>query len=257
MSTYALYAVKYAESQAPHGRRFYGNDPHDGPTPMDYFVWAAVSPERTVVVDCGFTAETAARRGHRFLHSPGEGLRRLNIASETVRHVILTHFHNDHIGNVADFPNATFVAQDREMAFWTGRYASKSGFLFVVEPEDILELVRQNFAGRVRFVDGTAEIVPGISVHHVGGHAAGLQVVTVRTARGQVVLASDATHFYANIEEDRPFRIVCELPQMYDAFETIRELADSPGHIIPGHDPLVLERYPAVPGLEGIAARLA
>ena len=166
--SYELYALKYAESMAPHGTRFYGNDPHDGPTPMDFFVWAAVSPERTVAIDCGFTAETSARRRRRFLHTPAEGLHRLGIASETIHHVILTHFHNDHIGNVADFPNASFVVQDREMAFWTGRYASKGGFLWVVEPEDILELVRQNFAGRVRFVDGTAEIVPGITVHHVG-----------------------------------------------------------------------------------------
>ena len=68
MSTcsYELYALKYAESMAPHGMRFYGNDPHDGPTPMDFFVWVAVSPERTVVIDCGFTAETAARRGRSF-----------------------------------------------------------------------------------------------------------------------------------------------------------------------------------------------
>ncbi len=69
--------------------------------------------------------------------------------------------------------------------------------------------------------------------------------------RGRVVLASDAAHYYANIEEDRPFRIVSDLPQMYDAFETIRALADSPDHVIPGHDPLVLTRYPVVPGLEG------
>ncbi|MGI8913442.1 MAG: hypothetical protein ACR2JY_06595 [Chloroflexota bacterium] len=44
---------------------------------------------------------------------------------------------------------------------------------------------------------------------------------------------------------------------MYDAFETVRSLAGSPDHIIPGHDPLVLARYPAAPGLAGIAARLA
>jgi glyoxylase-like metal-dependent hydrolase (beta-lactamase superfamily II) len=255
--SYELYAIKYAESGAPHGTRFYGNDPHDGPTPMDFFVWAAVSPERTVVVDCGFTAETAKRRNRTFLHTPSDVLRLLGVESDTIRHVILTHFHNDHIGNVADFPNATFVVQDREMAFWTGRYASKGAFLWVVEPEDILELVRHNFAGRLRFVDGTAEIVPGIGVHHVGGHAAGLQIVTVETARGTVVLASDAAHYYANIDEDRPFRIVSDLPQMYDAFEMIRALADSPDHIIPGHDPLVLTRYPAMSGLEGIAARLA
>ena len=72
--SYEVYALKYAESLAPHGTRFYGNDPHDGPTPMDFFLWAAVSPERTVAIDCGFTAETAARRGRRFLHTPAEGL---------------------------------------------------------------------------------------------------------------------------------------------------------------------------------------
>ena len=137
------------------------------------------------------------------------------------------------------------------MAFWTGRYASKRAFLWVVEPEDVLELVRHNFAGRVRFVDGAAEIVPGVTVHHVGGHAAGLQVVALQTARGRVVLASDAAHYYANIEEDRPFAVVSDLPQMYDAFETVRALADSPDHVIPGHDPLVLDALPRRAGSGG------
>lgn len=257
MSTYAIYAIKYAERDGRRGDHFYGGDPHDGPMLMDYFVWAAVSPERTVVVDCGFSAETAVRRGRAILRTPAEGLQLLGIESTAIRHVILTHFHFDHVGNVAEFPNATFVVQDREMAFWTGRYANKAAVRAIVEPEDVLALVRHNFAGRLRFVDGSAEVVPGIAVHHVGGHAPGLQVVAVHTMRGQVVLASDATHYYANIEEDRPFRIVSDLPQMYDAFETVRTLADSPDHIIPGHDPLVLARYPAVPGLAGIAARLA
>jgi len=38
---------------------------------------------------------------------------------------------------------------------------------------------------------------------------------------------------------------------------TLAKLASSPAHIIPGHDPLVLERYPAAGrGLDGIAVRL-
>jgi glyoxylase-like metal-dependent hydrolase (beta-lactamase superfamily II) len=263
MSTYELYAIKYAERPGRRAERFYLGDPHDGPMPMDYFIWAAIAPERTVVVDCGFTLATSVRRigdeaaRRAVLRTPAEGLHLLGIEAAAVRHVILTHFHFDHVGNLAEFPNATFVVQDREMAFWTGRYATKPGFRFVVEPEDVLELVRSNYAGRVRFVDGTAEVVPGITVHHVGGHAAGLQVVAVLTARGQVVLASDAAHYYENIEDNRPFAIVSDLPRMYDAFDTIRALADSPGHIIPGHDPLVMERYPTVPGLEGVAVRLA
>jgi glyoxylase-like metal-dependent hydrolase (beta-lactamase superfamily II) len=101
-------------------------------------------------------------------------------------------------------------------------------------------------------------VVPGIKVHRVGGHAAGLQVVRANTARGNVVLASDATHYYANIGEVRPYSVVKDLAGMYEAFEIVRSLADSPEHVVPGHDPLVMERFPTVSGeLEGVAARIA
>ena len=256
MATYELFAVKYGQRDGHRSEHFYGGDPHDGPMPLDYFVWVAVSPAHTVVIDLGFTAETGAKRNRRVMRTPAEGLKLLGIESAAVRQVVLTHFHFDHIGHVDAFPNATFVVQDSEMAFWTGRYAGRAAFRNIVEHEDIVGLVRHNFAGRIRFVDGTQEIAPGLTVHRVGGHAAGLQVVRVPTARGQVVIASDAVHFYANIEEDRPFSIVTNLPAMYDAFDIVRALADSPDHIIPGHDPLVMSRYPAVPGLEGIVVRL-
>jgi len=45
-----VYAIKYATREARSGEHFYGGDPHDAPMPMDYFVWAAVSDEHTVVV---------------------------------------------------------------------------------------------------------------------------------------------------------------------------------------------------------------
>jgi glyoxylase-like metal-dependent hydrolase (beta-lactamase superfamily II) len=109
----------------------------------------------------------------------------------------------------------------------------------------------------VRFHDGDAEIFPGVSVHLIGGHTMGLQVVRVRTRRGWLVLASDASHFYANMEQQRPFPIVWSVQDMVDGYRRLRELADSPAHIIPGHDPLVLERYPATAdSLRGVIARL-
>ena len=67
----------------------------------------------------------------------------------------------------------------------------------------------------------------------------------VRTRRGWVVLASDASHFYAHMEQDRVFPIVVDVHDTLRGYQTIRRLATSPGHIIPGHDPLVLARYPA------------
>ena len=116
---------------------------------------------------------------------------------------------------------------------------------------------RRVYDGRVRFHDGDAQIFPGISLHLIGGHTMGLQVVRVATRRGAVVLASDASHFYANMEQVRPFPIVWSVAQMVDGYARLRELAESPAHIIPGHDPLVLQRYPAPSSeLEGVVARL-
>ena len=255
---FEIYAVKYATREARSAEHFYGHDPHNAPMPMDYFVWAAVSPEHTVVVDTGFTAEVAARRGRKHLRCPVEGLKTLGIDCAQVPYVILTHLHYDHVGNLERFPAATFVIQDEEMAFWTGRYASRAHFRALVEVKDVVYLVRENFEGRVCFVDGNDEIVPGITVHRAGGHSAGLQVVRVKTGRGNVVLASDATHFYANIEEDRPYRLITDLAQMYGAFDLVHSLADSPAHVVPGHDPLVTERFSTVgKGLEGVAVRIA
>jgi AbrB family looped-hinge helix DNA binding protein len=82
MTVYELYAVKYAERDGRRGEHFYGGDPHDAPMPMDYFVWAAVSPERTVVVDCGFSRGALLRQhrgGSPFPHreQPAADVRRL------------------------------------------------------------------------------------------------------------------------------------------------------------------------------------
>lgn len=255
---YNVYAVKYATRDARSGEHFHGHDLHDAPMPMDYFVWAAVSAEHTVVVDAGFTAEVAARRGREHLRCPTEGLEALGIACARVPYVILTHLHYDHVGNLEKFPEATFVVQEAEMAFWTGRYAGRDHFRTLVEVDDVVYLVRENFGDRLRFVAGSEEIVPGIEVHWAGGHSSGLQVVRVKTTQGPVVLASDATHFYANIGEDRPYSIVSDLARMYGAFDLVRTLADSPAHVVPGHDPLVMERYPpAAKELEGVAVRIA
>jgi glyoxylase-like metal-dependent hydrolase (beta-lactamase superfamily II) len=79
----------------------------------------------------------------------------------------------------------------------------------------------------------------------------------VNTARGVVVLASDVTHFYENMETYRPFTTALHIGEMLDAFDTLRAHAASPELIVPGHDPEVMRRYPAVSeALKGIAVRL-
>jgi glyoxylase-like metal-dependent hydrolase (beta-lactamase superfamily II) len=256
-NTFEVYAVKYATREGRRPENFHGGDPHDAPMTMDYYVWVLVSPDLTVVVDTGFTPEVAKRRGRTHLRCPAEALASLGIEVSTVPLVILTHLHYDHIGNLDMFPKATFMVQEEEMAFWTGRYASRGHFRCHVEVEDVVWLARQNFGGRLRFVSGSERIAPGVTVHRVGGHSAGLQIVEVETARGAVVVASDACHFYENVEDDRPFSIVTDVPEMYGAFDVVNALAETSDRVVPGHDPLVMERFESVLGLEGIAVRIA
>lgn len=254
---YEIYAVRYAHHERRASENFIGGDPHDGPMPLDYFIWGIKGAGGTYIVDTGFDAEMAKQRQREFLGDPGANLKKIGIDPAAVEDVIISHMHYDHSGNHALFPNARYHLQDLEMRFCTGRHMCHPTMRYPFDAEDVVAMVRKLFAGRVQFHDGDEELAPGLTLHRVGGHTMGLQVARVWTRRGWVVLASDASHLYANMEQGRPFPIVYNVGDMMEAFETLRRLASSPKHIIPGHDPLVMQRYPAPePAHEGAIVRL-
>ncbi len=116
-------------------------------------------------------------------------------------------------------------------------------------------LVTLSYGNRVRLIEGEREIFPGLRVHWVGGHTAGLQIVSVETARGRVVLTSDASHFFRNVER-YPVQIITSLPQMLAAFDTIHGLAGSEKLIVAGHDPEVAGRFTVLqPGVVRVPCR--
>ncbi len=255
--THEVYALKYAHHARTAKENFLGGDAHDGPMPMDYFVWLIRGAGREIVVDTGFNVAVATKRGRRVTLPVEEGLRRMGVDPAQVKDAAITHLHYDHVGNFDLFPAATFHLQDLEMQYATGRCMAVEAMRHAYELEDVVGMVRRVYAGRVRFHDGEGEIAPGVTLHHVGGHTMGLQIVRVATRRGWVVLASDASHYYANMEQSRPFPIVYNVGDMVEGWQRAQRLAESPAHVIPGHDPLVLARYPApAPALEGVVARL-
>jgi len=254
---YEIYALRYATRGGRRAEHFVGGDPHDAEMPMDYFIWLVKGAQHTFVVDTGFTAEMALKRRRTFLKSPVDSLAALGIRAESVTDVIITHLHYDHVGNFDKFPAARFHLQERELSYATGRYMKYPFFAHSFEVEEVVGVVRMNYAGRVELHNGVVELAPGISLHPTPGHTAGLQAVRVHTRRGWVVLASDTTHFYENMTSDRPFTVGLHLGEMVDAFRILETLASSPDHIIPGHDPLVMQLYrPPQPQFEGIVVRL-
>lgn len=255
--TFELFAIRYATHDRQRRDNFIDGDPHDGPMPLDYYIWVARSARQTYVIDTGFDADTARKRGRTLVLEPAEGLRALAVDPAEVRDVIVTHLHYDHIGNFALFPNARFHLQEIEMAYATGRHMCHGRLRHPFEVEHVVGMVRCVYQDRVSFHDGDCEIASGLSVHLIGGHSRGLQCVRVRTARGWVVLASDASHHYEHFESGRPFPNVVRVDEMLDGYLRLKKLAASPEHVIPGHDPEVMKRYPAPsPDLKGICVRL-
>lgn len=254
---YEIHALKYAHHDRYSPENFLLGDPHDVLQPLAYFVWAVVGERRTFLVDTGFDEAMARIRGRTITTPVADGLRRLGISPASVEDVIITHLHYDHCGNHDLFPRARYHLQDSEIAYATGRHMRHALMRLPFEVDDVVAMVRKVFGGSVVFHDGEEEIAPGISVHRVGGHSKGLQCVRVQTRRGPVVLASDATHLYAHVDEGRVYPVTYNVAEVLEGYDMLRRLAASPEHIIPGHDPAVLDRYPATsPALAGIAARL-
>jgi glyoxylase-like metal-dependent hydrolase (beta-lactamase superfamily II) len=257
LPVHEIFALRYATRGGRRPEHFIGGDPHDTEMPMDYFVWVIRGAARTFVVDTGFTAAMAAKRKRTFLRCPVASLALLGIEPAQATDVILTHLHYDHVGNFDRFPAARFHLQEREMAYATGRYMKYPFFSHAFEAHDVAGMVHLLHGGRVEMYDGCAELTPGVVLHPAPGHTAGLQVVRVHTRRGWVVLASDATHYYENLRSDRPFPVALHLGEMIDSFRAVERLADSPDHIVPGHDPLVMRLYaPPAPALEGVVVQL-
>ena len=225
--TYQIFAIKYAQV----GRKAWGNfvdgDPHeDWDMPLDYYVWAIVGGGRTFVVDTGFDAPMAKKRDRKIVHPVEEGLAAVGIRHADVEDVdrhahALRPLRQRRAVPERPLPSARHRdgVRARAAACATTRSITRS------RPTTSRAWCIACFTGRVQFHDGADELAPGITVHKIGGHTKGLQCVRVATERGPVVLASDATHFYAHIDSRRVFRVLYNQGDMLEGYNTLERLA--------------------------------
>ncbi|MCB1412469.1 MAG: N-acyl homoserine lactonase family protein [Xanthobacteraceae bacterium] len=247
---YEVFAIRYAtmSPRTPH-MNFMTPDPHEtAASDLDYFVWLIRGGSGDILVDTGFNEAAAKQRSRKLTRNPVDALAAFGVRADDIRDVIVTHLHYDHAGNLDRFPNARFHLQDREMSYATGRCMCHGPLRHPFSVEDVTLMVRHVYGERVVFHAGDGEVAPGVTLHHVGGHSDGLQVVRVPTARGPVVLASDAAHYYANMHRKNPFPIIYNLGDMIEGWARAERLAGHVDRVIPGHDPLVRELYRCVDG---------
>jgi glyoxylase-like metal-dependent hydrolase (beta-lactamase superfamily II) len=216
----------------------------DGPARLDYFFWVLRGPSETILVDTGFHPDAGARRGRTTLIAPAEAMASLGVDPANVSRIVVTHLHYDHTGNLDVLPDAELLVPAIELDFWLSPMGRRGQFAGLVETAELERVRAAEAEGRVRRLVGGEEIAPDVHAVHLGGHSPGQMALAIFGDGPPVVLASDAVHFYDELENERPFAVVADLAEMYEAYDVLRELAGDQGHIVPGHDPAVMERYP-------------
>ncbi len=170
-------------------------------------------------------------------HSMPELLNLAGTEPDEIKHIIFTHLHWDHVGNMTEFKNADFYCQAPELAIAQNPPSWLSGYtgFHAGRIKSIL--------GKFRTVEGDVEIFPGIRVIKTGGHSYGSQAVIVDTPAGRIALPGDNIARYRNFEDNIPAGLVVDLKSAYESIRKIKENSDI---ILPSHDWLVTERYPDV-----------
>ncbi|NKL56745.1 N-acyl homoserine lactonase family protein [Rhizobium leguminosarum] len=241
MENWKALALHYGTAERPRADLSLEHvDEHDALGRIDYFVWLIRHAGRLFLIDTGFSPEEGEIRGRTMLINPIEALGLLGINTADVTDVIVTHLHYDHAGNLSTFPCATFHLQDEEMAYGTGRCMCHERMRRPFAAEAVIDAVRLVFAGKVQFHKGDVVLEPGLSLHLIGGHSRGLQVVRLEEDGQVIVFASDALHFMSYLRESDVFPLFADYPDVVEGYEKLKRLAGPRGRIVPGHDPLVV-----------------
>jgi glyoxylase-like metal-dependent hydrolase (beta-lactamase superfamily II) len=255
-SAYRALAVRYAERTTTLADAYYRWSSYgepDGPLEMSYYFWVLHPVDDPgggpIVIDTGFDPGLGERMGRRCLCAPAEALARVGVDPARVDRLVISHMHYDHIGNVELFERARISVSETEFRFWTeDPVAAREQFASHTDSAGVQRLREAHAAGRLDFIADRAEIAPGLTALEVGGHAPGQLVFDLGGEGGRLALATDAAHYEAELDSERPFAIFSDLAGMYRGYDAIHSMISTGATLVPGHDPLVMDRFPRVDG---------
>jgi len=247
-TTWKIYGIRYTvQPSRPGHMTFMFGSPEEETGGLDYYSWVLVSNDRAIVVDTGAAEAKVKRLGRDWLAPPTEALKRLGVDPAHVEDVILSHAHWDHVGDLAAYPKAHFHMNDLEMESITGPDMTYHVLREPYHGDEAQQIAGLVYDNRLSFLQGDGAFAPGIDYTLIGGHSAGQIALTVQTDRGPVILATDAIHYWQEVEQERAFLIFHDLRQMLAGYRTLNRMAGGDlGRLLPGHDPLIKERYPVV-----------
>lgn len=134
------------------------------------------------------------------------------IKPSDISHIIISHFHADHVAGLLDFPQARLVASAEAYAG-----VRQAAGLSALRRAFLPSLLPANFVARAKLIDKfRGQTLPGLGAAHdlfgdgsivlvpLPGHARGQIGALLRTPKESVLFAADGAWYRRSIREMRP-----------------------------------------------------
>jgi glyoxylase-like metal-dependent hydrolase (beta-lactamase superfamily II) len=254
-SEYSIQAIRYAISPGFPVAGLVVGAPKDEKVDIAMVIWLIRGGGRTILFDSGFHREKWFKYFPMTDYvRPDEAVKLAGVKPEEVTDIIISHAHWDHMGGIDLFPKANVWIQKDEYRYYTGEAWQPGGNHGGIEPEDVKQLLQLNTEGRLRLVDGdNVEILPGVRVYTGARHTYASQYLRI-DGNPAFVLASDNCYLYRNLSTRAASATFSEADQAANITAQSRmiELAGSADRVVPGHDTLQFQKFPA----EGRVAKI-
>jgi N-acyl homoserine lactone hydrolase len=170
-------------------------------------------------------------------HELLEQLKGIGLTPNHIQHVIMSHMHFDHTGNLKHFSHARISVQAKE---FDHAFSNKHNGSYIRADYDSLDLNWHK-------VEGDWEIIPGLHGLLTPGHTPGHQSFRVELPNtGTVILTADAGDLLENFDDEV---LPGETSSDSEALQSLKRLRleAKAGKLILGHDPLMIQQLKLTP----------
>jgi N-acyl homoserine lactone hydrolase len=200
----------------------------------EYLIW-----------DTGYAAADAANApasGPRAKTSLIEQLAQLNVSPDQIKFIGISHYHGDHTGQAASFPDATLLIGKGDWDVLTATPPSPNAAAFThwISGGGTVEPVPRD---KDVFGDGT------VTMLDTPGHTPGHHSVLVRLKdKGNVLLTGDLAHFHENYKNNGVPSFNTNRADTLASLDRFKQLARNlNATVIIQHDPRDIGKLPAFP----------